>query len=196
MKYGGKGISETLYIKNMFCDGIKLFLKEKFEALGLTVVDISLGKIQIIHPAKQISQETINDMLRYYGFEIAHNREDRIVEEIKIAITELIHDLNNMDSIVRKSDYIVEKLGLSYPYLSKVFSEHENKTLEKYIILQKIERIKHLIDTEDFTLSEIAFMMDYSSVQYLSNQFKSITGMTVSQYKEDNQRTKTGIDRL
>ena len=135
-------------------------------------------------------------MLQFYGFEIIHSKEDRIVEEIKLAVTELIHDLNNVDSIVRKSDYIVEKLGLSYPYLSKIFSEHEHKTLEKYIILQKIERIKYLIDTDDFTLSEIAFMMDYSSVQYLSNQFKSITGMTVSQYKEDYQKTKIGIDKL
>ena len=180
----------------MLCDSSKLFLKEKFEALGLIVVEISLGNVKVVHPAKQVSLESIDDMLHYYGFEVAYNREDRIVEQIKIAVVELIHDLNNVDSIVRKSDYIVEKLGLSYPYLSKLFSEREHKTLEKYIILQKIERIKHLIDTEDFTLSEIAYMMDYSSVQYLSNQFKSITGMTVSQYKADPRRTKTGIDRL
>ncbi|MBN2639152.1 MAG: helix-turn-helix transcriptional regulator [Bacteroidales bacterium] len=187
---------ETLYIKNMLCDSSKLFLKEKFEALGIWVEEISLGKVIIVQPEKKISIETVDAMLQHYGFEIAHNKEDRIVEEIKKAVIELVHDLNNVDSIVRKSDYIVEKLGLSYPYLSKVFSEHEHKTLEKYIILQKIERIKYLIDTEDFTLSEIAFMMDYSSVQYLSNQFKSITGITVSQYKEDNQRVKVGVDKL
>ncbi|MBN2615144.1 MAG: helix-turn-helix transcriptional regulator [Bacteroidales bacterium] len=196
MKSEAKGISETLYIRNMVCESSKLFLKEKFEALGFVVLDISLGKVLIQHPEKKVSLESVDDMLVYYGFEIIHSKEDRIVEEIKRAVTELIHDLNNVDSIVRKSDYIVEKLGLSYPYLSKIFSEHEHKTLEKYIILQKIERIKYLIDTEDFTLSEIAFMMDYSSVQYLSNQFKSITGMTVSQYKEDNQKTKIGIDKL
>ncbi len=180
----------------MLCDSNKLFLKEKFEALGFIVVEISLGNVQVVHPAKKVSLESIDDMLHYYGFEIAYNREERIVEQIKIAVVELIHDLNNVDSIVRKSDYIVEKLGLSYPYLSKLFSEREHKTLEKYIILQKIERIKHLIDTEDFTLSEIAYMMDYSSVQYLSNQFKAITGMTVSQYKADPRRIKTSIDRL
>ena len=196
MKSKAEDHSETIYIKNMVCDSSKLFLKEKFEALGLTVLEIALGKVEIRHPEKKVSLETIDDMLQYYGFGIAHNREDRIVEEIKTAVVELIHDLNNVDSIVRKSDYIVEKLGLSYPYLSKVFSEHEHKTLEKYIILQKIERIKHLIDTEDFTLSEISFMMDYSSVQYLSNQFKSVTGMTVSQYKEGDRDAKTGIDQL
>lgn len=196
MKSNQEGKSETIYIKNMVCDSSKLFLKEKFEMLGLVVLEISLGKIQFQQPEKKVSLETIDDMLHYYGFGIVLHREGQIVEKIKTAVVELIHDLNNVNSIVRKSDYIVEKLGLSYPYLSKVFAEHEHKTLEKYVILQKIERIKHLIDTEDFTLSEIAFMMDYSSVQYLSNQFKSITGMTVSQYKKGDRDSKSGIDQL
>ena len=164
--------------------------------MGFVVNDIALGKIQVFQPAKPVSHETINEMLKGYGFELAYNRDDRIIGEIKIAVIELIHQLNNVDSIVRKSDYIVEKIGLSYPYLSKVFSEHEHQTLEKYIILQKIERIKHLIDNGEYTLSEIAYMMDYSSVQYLSNQFKSITGMTVSEYKESDRSSKTGIDHI
>jgi len=80
--------------------------------------------------------------------------------------------------------------------MSKVFSEHQHTTLEKYIIHQKVERIKHLIDSEEFTLSEISYMMDYSSVQYLSNQFKSITGITVSQYKESDRTSKVPIDQI
>ncbi len=170
----------------MVCSNCKLLLKEKFEELGLVVREISLGKACIIHPEKIVSHEIINNMLVRYGFELSHSKEDRIVDQVKIAVIELIHHMNNVDSIVRKSDYIVEKLGLSYQYLSKVFSEHEHQTLEKYVINQKIERIKNLIDNGEFTLSEIAYMMDYSSVQYLSNQFKAITGMTVSQYKESD----------
>jgi len=196
MENSQNNYSETLYIKNMVCSSCKLLLKEKFEELGLVVRDISLGKISVVHPGKIISHETINNMLVRYGFELVHNREDRIVAELKIAVIELIHHLNNVDSIVRKSDYIVEKLGLSYQYLSKVFSEHEHQTLEKYMILQKIERIKNLIDSDEFTLSEISYMMDYSSVQYLSNQFKSITGMTVSQYKESDRSSKRAIDQI
>ncbi len=188
--------SELLYIKNMVYTSCKLFLKEKFEDLGLIVKEISLGKVHIIHPKKRISHEAITSMLSHYGFELVHSREDRIIEEIKIAVIELVHHLNNVDSIVRKSDYLVEKMGLSYQYLSKIFSEHEHHTLEKYIILQKIERIKHLLDSEEFTLSEIAYRMDYSSVQYLSNQFKSITGMTVSEYKESDRSSKRGIESL
>jgi len=188
--------TELLYIKNMVCNCCKMFLREKFEELGLKVIEISLGKVQLVHPSTFVSHETINAMLARYGFELAYNREDRIVEEIKVAVIELIHHLNNVDSIVRKSDYLVEKLGLSYQYISKVFSEHENRTLESYIILQKIERVKQLIDSDEFSLCEISYMMDYSSVQYLSNQFKSITGMTVSQYKESDRSSKVAIDQI
>ena len=104
--------------------------------------------------------------------------------------------MNNVDSIVRKSEYLVEKLGLSYSYLSRIFSSQEHITLEKYIILNKIERTKELIDQEELTLSEIAFIMDYNSVQYLSSQFKQSTGMTVSEYRESDRSTKRPIDQL
>jgi len=127
---------------------------------------------------------------------VIESREMILVEQIKHAVIELIHHLNNVDSVVRKSDYLVEKLGYSYQHLSKTFSAHEPVTLERYIILQKIERIKQLIDNGEFTLSEIAFMMDYSSVQYLSNQFRQITGMTVSEYKASDHSAKKSIDKL
>jgi len=187
---------EILYVKNMVCNCSKLFLKEKLEDMGLYVKEISLGKIKIIQSSDYVSHEKINSMLNRYGFDLIHSREDRIIEDIKIAVIELIHHSNNVDSIIRKSDYLVEKLGLSYQYMSKVFSEHQHTTLEKYIIHQKVERIKHLIDSEEFTLSEISYMMDYSSVQYLSNQFKSITGITVSQYKESDRTYKVPIDQI
>ncbi len=101
-----------------------------------------------------------------------------------------------MNSVVRKSEYIVEKMGKSYSHLSRVFSRFESVTLEKYIIYQKIERIKDLIDQDELTLSEIAYMMDYSSVQYLSNQFKKITGFSVTEYKSGDAGGKRFIDEL
>jgi AraC-like DNA-binding protein len=127
---------------------------------------------------------------------VIDSREMIMVEQIKQAVIELIHHMNNVDSVVRKSDYLVEKLGYSYQHLSKTFSAYETITLERYIILQKIERIKQLIDNDEFTLSEIAFMMDYSSVQYLSNQFHKTTGMTVSEYKVSDHSSKKPIDKL
>jgi AraC family transcriptional regulator len=189
-------ITETVHIKNMVCNCCKLFLKEKLEERGIIVHEITLGKARITYDSSAISHEGINSILSKYGFSLLENREDKLVGEIKIAVIELIHHLNNVNSIVRKSDYLVEKLGFSYPYLSKVFSEHENSTLEKYIILQKIERIKHLLKEEDYSLSEIAYMMDYSSVQYLSNQFKKVTGVTVSQFRSGSEISMKGIEEI
>ncbi len=138
----------------------------------------------------------IADMLKKNGFELVVSREKKIVNKIKNTVVELIHHLNNMDSIVRKSDYLVEMLGMSYQQLSKIFSKHESITLERYIILNKIERIKELLMYDEFTLSEIAFMMDYSSVQYLSNQFKKETGYSVSEYKKFELNLKIPLEDL
>ena len=196
MTPGSEHITETVHIKNMVCNCCKLFLKEKLEESGIIVHEITLGKAKISYDHSAISHEKINIILNRYGFSLMENRDDKLVGEIKIAVIELIHHLNNVNSIVRKSDYLVEKLGFSYPHLSKIFSEHESGTLEKYIILQKIERIKHLLKEEDYSLSEIAYMMDYSSVQYLSNQFKKITGVTVSQFRSGSEVTMKGIDEI
>jgi len=171
-------------------------IREEFEKAGLVVNDISLGKATISYDPGSVSMEDVRAILAGLGSDIIDTRENRLVEEIKLAVIELIHHMNNVDSIVRKSDYLVEKTGLSYAYLSRIFSSHEHITLEKFIILNKIERIKELIDQEELTLSEIAFIMDYSSVQYLSNQFKHMTGMTVSEYKESDRSSKRPIDQL
>lgn len=180
----------------MACSCCKVFLQEKFEESGIIVHEMSLGKARISYDHGKIDHAFIRSILQKYGFNLLVNKEEKLVSDIKIAVIELIHHLNNVNSIVRKSDYIVEKLGFSYQYLSKTFSEHEHITLEKYIIAQKIERIKHLIDNDEYSLSEIAYMMDYSSVQYLSNQFRKITGITVSQYKMGNEVGKKAIDEL
>lgn len=180
----------------MVCQCCIRVLGEEFEKAGISVVEISLGRARVMFDPDQVAMDDIREILNKLGTDLVETREHRLVEEIKLAVVELIHHMNNVDSIVRKSDYLVEKTGLSYPYLSRIFSSHEQITLEKFIILHKIERIKELIDQEELTLSEIAFMMDYSSVQYLSNQFKHTTGMTVSEYKESDRSSKRPIDNL
>ena len=171
-------------------------IKEELEKTGVIVEEISLGKATISYNDEAMTLDDVRMVLVELGTDLIETRDHRLVEEIKLAVIELIHHMNNVDSMVRKSDYLVEKTGLSYSYLSRIFSTHEQITLEKYIILNKIERIKELIDQDEFTLSEIAFMMDYSSVQYLSNQFKHMTGMTVSEYKESDRSSKKPIDKL
>ncbi len=97
---------------------------------------------------------------------------------------------------MRKTDYIVEKLNLNYRYLSKLFSKYEAVTLEKYIILNKMEKVKELIDNEEYTLSEISYIMDYGSVQYLSQQFKKETGMSVTEYKQSDKKSRKSLEEL
>ena len=186
----------TVYIKNMVCLCCLRVIRQELEKAGYIVEEIMLGKAKLSYDEDKLSQDGIRSLLLELGTDLIESRENRLVEEIKLAVIELIHHMNNMDSMVRKSEYLVEKTGLSYTYLSRIFSNHEHITLEKFIILNKIERIKELIDQDEFTLSEIAFMMDYSSVQYLSNQFKHTTGMTVSEYKESDRSSKKPIDRL
>jgi AraC family transcriptional regulator len=186
----------TWYIRNMLCSCSLMVVRQLLEQNNVEVVDVCLGKVKVRYAEGSFSPKEFDRLLQPYGLSILKKREEQLVSQIKVAIIELVHEMNNVDSIVRKSDYLVEKLGFSYPYLSKHFSDHEQITLEKYIILQKIERIKHLLDTDEYSLSEIAYMMDYSSVQYLSNQFRQITGMTVSQYKRGDGSFKVPIDTL
>ncbi|MBK6966175.1 MAG: AraC family transcriptional regulator [Bacteroidales bacterium] len=130
------------------------------------------------------SESFFIEMLAFEGFEPIVSREEQIIEKTKLAVIELIHQAGNVNSLIRNSDYLVERLGLSYSYLSALFPRYEHITLEKFIILHKIEKVKELIEYDEFTLSEISLQLGYSSVQYLSNQFRQVTGISVSDYKK------------
>jgi len=188
--------TETIYIKNMVCNCCVRVLSRAFEENGIRIDQVKLGMATITYNPHQLGLEKVNSILKENGMEIIIGHEQQIVEQIKTAVIELIHQMNNVDSIVRKSEYLVGKLGLSYQQLSKIFSKHEAITLERYIILNKIERIKELVDQNEFTLSEIAYLMDYSSVQYLSNQFHKMTGVSVSEYKKSGMKNKKSLNTL
>ena len=189
-------IKETIHIKNMLCSCCVRLIELEFEKAGIKTNVVRAGFAQIEFDSDKHNLNTIENILVRNGMALIKTREQKIVEQIKLAVIELIHHSNNVNSILRKSEYLVEKLGMSYQQLSKLFSKHEAITLEKYIIRNKIERIKELIDTDEYSLSEIAYMMDYSSVQYLSNQFKKETGMSVSEYKKSDKSIKRTLDKL
>jgi AraC family transcriptional regulator len=176
-------VRETIRIRNMLCDCCKSVVKDILKANHGIVEEIELGKATVLLEDGKINREDLRKLLEKAGLGIIETREEIVVENIKQAVIDLIHRMNNVSSIVRKSDYLVEKLGMSYQHLSRVFSKYQPITLEKYIILNKIERIKELIDQGEFSLSEIAYMMDYSSVHYLSTQFRRYTGYSVTDYK-------------
>ncbi|MCY1635981.1 helix-turn-helix domain-containing protein [Marinifilum sp. D737] len=188
--------TETIYIKNMVCACCVRVLRRDFEENGIRVEEVRLGMAIISYQPEKMDLDKVNSILRKNGMEIIVGYEQQLVEKIKSTVIELIHQMNNADSIAQKSEYLVGKLGLSYQQLSKLFSKYEVITLERFIILNKIERIKELVDQDEFTLSEIAYLMDYSSVQYLSNQFHKITGVSVSEYKKSRMKNKKSLNAL
>ena len=189
-------IKEIIHIKNMISSCCIRIVKIDLEEAGFTVIKVKAGAAEIEFNPQTHSLKQVKEILKKSGLGLIEDREIKIVEQIKQAVIDLIYHMNNTNSIVQKSEYLVEKLNMSYQQISKLFSKHEPLTLEKYMILIKIERIKDLIDQGELTLSEIAFLMDYSSVQYLSNQFKKITDLSVSEYKKTPASIKRTLDNL
>jgi len=185
----------TLHLNNMICDCCVRVVKMDLEAMGVKVLKISLGEVVINFNPLKITMEAIEEMLETNGISLIKNKEGIMVKEIKRSVISLVHH-TTFNAMVRNSDYLVGKFGKSYPYLSSLFSKYKGITLEKYIILHKVERIKGLIEENELTLSEIAFMMGYSSVQYLSTQFKGVTGVSVSEFKKHPAQYRVSIDKL
>lgn len=187
--------SRVIFLKNMVCNCCVRIIHQELEKVGVKVEKALLGEIHISFDDKFITFKKIEEIIFDNGFEVITDKNQILTEQIKTAIIELVHYAGNKSSIIRNSDYLVEKLGYSYQYLATVFSSVENITLEKFIILHKIEKVKELLEYGELSLSEIAYQMDYSSVQYLSTQFKNITGVSVSDYKKSGLSRKP-LDKL
>ena len=188
-------IRKTIHVKNMVCNCCIHLLMKELAIDGITVHDIRLGSLEFSYDPKKVSLKIIHGILEQYGFEIIIDKEKILVEQIRQAMIELIHN-STYNAMVRNSDYLVERFGMSYPYISSLFSKHEKITLEKFTILHKIEKVKELIGYGELTLSEIAYVMGYSSVQYLSTQFKSVTGVSVTDYKVNPVAERISIEKV
>ena len=196
VELGNSRVEKQIFIKNMMGKCCIRLLRSVFEENEIEVLHLVSGEANIKYSPLDWNEKRLAALLEKNGFGLILSREKRIVEQTKQAVIELIHELNNVNSIVQKSEYMVEKLGLSYQQISKLFSKHEAITLERFIILNKIERVKELIHSDEYTLSEIAYLMDYSSVQYLSNQFKKETSHSVTDYKKEGLNLKKNLDEL
>lgn len=188
-------VREHIRIKNMLCSCCVRVVRSLLESSGILVESLEPGKAVILLPDGIDDLTPVDHILSDAGMGLIRGREEIMVESVKQNVIDLIHRMNNVNSIVQKSDFLVEKTGMSFQYLSRLFARHYPVTLEKYIILNKIERIKELIDQGEFTLSEIAYMMDYNSVHYLSGQFKKYTGYSVTEYKSGKGR-KVLLDQI
>ncbi len=185
----------TLYIKNMVCDRCKAAVKNALQSLGLKPVSVELGIAYIEGEIDKDKTDEIRTTLCDLGFELLEDKQKQIIDRIKSEIIELVHYKDNK-SDVNLSTHLSGKLATDYSTLSKLFSESTGMTIERYIILQKIERVKELLFYDEMSVSEIALKMNYSSTAYLSTQFKSVTGMTPSQFKAAGKKSLKQLDKV
>ena len=180
-----------LAIKNMVCARCVRVVKEELENLGLDVHEVELGEATVSGNA---TTEQIKTALANAGFELLEDKKARTIEQIKNYIIQLIQDPENRTA--NYSDLIAEHLNKDYHYLSQLFSSTETVTIERYIILQKIERVKEWLVYDELTLSEIAYKLGYSSVAHLSSQFKQVTGFTPTAFKKLKAHNRKPLDEV
>ncbi|SKC62847.1 helix-turn-helix domain-containing protein [Ohtaekwangia koreensis] len=172
-----------LYIKYMVSLRCKLVVKEALEKLGIHYTALDLGVVETTESPTPEQRSTLNENLRYSGLELLDDKKSILIDRVKTLIIEMIHYSDELPN-VNYSNYISEKLHYDYTYLSNLFSEVKGITIQHFIILHKIERVKELLLYDELNLTEISYKLHYSSTAHLSNQFKKITGLTPSFFKK------------
>ncbi len=184
-----------LYIKNMVCDRCKMVVEKTLRENGLHPMSVELGEIHIEEKLNLVKWEVLREELEKLGLELLDDRREQTITQIKAVIVRLVHYRDN-NSTLNLSDYVSAQLHSDYSALSKLFSEVAGITIERYYIEQRIERVKELIKYDELSLTQIALQMSYSSVAYLSRQFKSVTGMTPTEFKALKKNTRRALDKI
>ncbi|MBI0398082.1 helix-turn-helix transcriptional regulator [Cyclobacterium marinum] len=174
--------SIKLHIKNMVCPRCLTAVEQIVERLEIPYANVALGEIDLKHAIDDESKKRLSEALEEIGFSLIDDRKSRLIGQMKNLIVQKIHHSQDVLN-VKWAEYISDHLNYDYKYLGMLFSSVESITLEQYIIRQKVERIKELLIYNEITLNQMAFQLGYSSVAHLSSQFKKITGMTPSQFK-------------
>ena len=182
-----------LYIKYMVSKRCKIIVKEALKMLGLHFIFVDLGEIEIMEKITDSQWIQLKAALLRTGLELMDDKKATLIEKIKAVVIEMIHYSEVLPNI-NYSDFISEKLQHDYTYLSNIFSEMKGITIQQFIIVHKIERIKELIIYDKLSISEIAWKLNYSSTAHLSNQFKKITGLTPSHYKSLKNKRRTALE--
>ena len=184
-----------IYIKNMVCNRCIMAVDNVFKQSGHIPSNVSLGEVDLNEDISDGDLQKIDENLEKLGFEIIDDARSRIIEKIKNIIIHQVHH-SESDLKVNYSTLIASELNKDYNYLSSLFSAVTGTTIEKFIIDQKIERVKELLVYNELTLSEIAYSMGYSSVAHLSNQFKKVTGLTPSHFREIGITKRKPLDEV
>jgi AraC family transcriptional regulator len=184
-----------LYIRNMVCDRCVMAVRQVLNDEGIEYRHLQLGEVELSAQLSAEQLEILAVRLKSIGFELLDDKKSRIVEKIKSTIISIIHH-SDEELNLKLSALLTDRMGMDYHYLTTLFSSVEGITIEKYTILQRIEKVKELMMYNEMTLSEIAFDMGYSSVQHLSQQFKKVTGLTPTQFRELKENTRKPLDNI
>ena len=179
----------------MVCNRCIIVVKQELEKLGIDNCQVGLGEVET---ETELTKEKIAELeknLSSLGFELLDNSRNKLIEKIKNLIIQQVHNMDG-ELTQNNSQILAQALHKDYAYLSKLFSEVEGITIEKYIINQKIERVKELIIYDELSLGEISYKVGYSSVAHLSNQFKKVTGLTPSHFKKVGQNKRKPLDKV
>ena len=184
-----------IYIKNMVCIRCKMVVKSELKKLGLHFINVELGEADVMEEITSEQLEKLGIALKKTGLELMDDKKNMLVEKMKMIIIELVH--YSEDQIkVNLSDYLTEKLNHNYTYLANLFSEVKGTTIEQFYLSHKIEKVKELLVYDELNLSEIAFKLHYSSVAHLSNQFKKMTGLTPSHFKQLKNKRRSTLSNI
>ena len=170
-----------------------MVVKEALRKLGLHFIVVDLGEIEIMEELSEEQKEELKIILLKSGLELMDNKKGILIEKIKNVIVELVHHTVELPK-TNFSNYLAEKLHHDYTYMANLFSEVQGTTIEQYIISHKIERIKELIMYDELNITEIAWKMNYSSVAHLSNQFKKVTGLSPSHFKQLKNKNRNPLE--
>jgi AraC-like DNA-binding protein len=184
-----------LFVKYMVSIRCKLFVQSELEKLGFYVSSIDLGQIELPEDISEEQKKTLDVALRKAGLELIDDKKSILIEKIKNVVIEVVH-YREEPLKMNFSDFLSKQLNHEYNYLSNLFSEVKGTTIEHFLIMHKIERVKELLLYDELTLTEIAYQLNYSSVSHLSNQFKKITGLTPSFFRLMKNKKRTSLEDI
>jgi AraC-like DNA-binding protein len=184
-----------LYIKYMVSNRCKILVKESLKDLGLHFIVVELGVVEIMETLTKPQLESLKAVLNESGLELMDDKRAMLIERIKTVIIEMVHHSDELPKS-NFSDFISDKLDHDYTYLANLFSEVQGTTIEQFIIAHKVERIKELIIYDEMNITEIAYKMNYSSVAHLSSQFKKVTGLTPTHFKQLKDKKRNPIEDI
>lgn len=179
----------------MVSNRCKMVVKDELRKLGLHFVVVDLGEVELMEDISHEEREILKAALSGSGIELMEDKKAVIIEKIKNAVIDMIHHSNEIMKM-KFSVYISEKLNYDYTYLSNLFTEVQGSTIAQFITAHKVERIKELIIYDEMNITEIAYLMNYSSVAHLSNQFKKETGLTTTQFKKMKDKRRISIEEI